>query len=542
MTYRTGIATLIAVSLVFVSASAQSEREVLDYPTLVKIRNEGLARSQVMDHAGWLSDVYGPRLTGSPALSQAADWVTDRLTEWGLTNIQRETFPFGRGWSLVRFSAHLVEPQVQPFIGWPKTWTPGTNGPVTAEVVRVDIGSDDDFEQYRGALAGKIVLTQPARGVEMLDGTIVGRWTDALLEEAQQTTFTERDPFYNEAARRGRRGGPSLQTRIQQFFVDEGVVAALDRGSDAYLVRGDNQMSWLTQRTDGGTVFISNGPRNEDPANLVPSVTLAVEHYNRMVRILDKGLSVTVELDIDVEFHEAGDRNGFNLLADLPGTDLADEIVLIGAHLDSYAWATGATDNASGSAVMMEVMRILKSIGARPRRTVRLALWGGEEQGLLGSRAYVRDHLADPDTMVLKPEHEHLAAYYNIDNGTGRIHGVWLQGNLAIEPIFRQWIEPLRDLGVTTIAPRSVRGSDYASFDAVGLPAFQFMQDRLEYNSRTHHSNMDFYDRLQRDALVQMAVVVASFAYNTAMRPDKLPRKALPQGSPSPTQSSGGGR
>ena len=237
-----------------------------------------------------------------------------------------------------------------------------------------------------------------------------------------------------------------------------------------------------------------------------------------------------MELNVDVEFNEGPDDNGFSLIADIPGSDLADEVVLLGAHLDSYSGATGATDNAAGSAVMMEVMRILKTVGAQPRRTIRVALWGGEEEGLLGSRGYVNTHLIDPETGDTTADHERLSAYYNIDNGTGRIHGVWLQGNMAVEPIFRLWFGPLRDLGVDTIAPRSVRGSDYASFDNVGIPAFQFMQDRLEYNSRTHHSNMDFYDRLQRDALVQMATVVATFAYNTAMGDEQLPRKALPEG------------
>ena len=249
-----------------------------------------------------------------------------------------------------------------------------------------------------------------------------------------------------------------------------------------------------------------------------------------MVRVLEKEVPVRVELDIQVQFHvEAeAEENGFNLIAELPGTDLAHEVVLLGAHLDSYPWATGATDNASGVAVMMEAMRILKAVGAAPRRTIRVGLWGGEENGLLGSRAYALAHLVDGDTTSLKPDHEHLSAYYNIDNGTGRIRGIWLQGSFEAEPIFRQWMQPLRDLGVATIAPRSVRGSDYMTFDDVGIPAFQFMQDRLEYNSRTHHSNMDFYDHLDRDALVQMPVVVASFAYNTAMRDDKLPRKPLP--------------
>lgn len=263
--------------------------------------------------------------------------------------------------------------------------------------------------------------------------------------------------------------------------------------------------------------------------DLVPTVTLAVEHYNRMVQILDKKIPVKVELHVQTQFYDESEPNGFNVIADLPGGELSNEIVLLGAHLDSHQSATGATDNAAGSAVMMDAMRIPKAVGVRPRRTIRVALWRGEEEGLLGSRAYVRDHLADVTTKAVKPEHQNLSAYYNLDNGTGRIRGVWLQDNLAVAPIFRTWFQPLRDLDVLgAIAPRSVSGSDYTSFDAVGIPAFQFMQDRLEYNSRMHHSNMDTVDRVQRDDVVQAAIVVAAFAYNTAMRPEKLPRKAGP--------------
>ncbi len=521
------VGLVLAMGAVGVSQQADTP---LDYPMLTKIKDEGLARSQVMDHAFWLTDVHGPRFTATPAISEAADWAAERFDAWGLSNVHRETFPSAAGWTLVRFSAHLIEPQIQPIVGFPKTWSTGTEGTVTADVVRVDIQSEADLEGYRGQLDGKIVLTQPERQVEMLEGTLVGRWTEEMKRESEMTPFTERDSFLHAEPRRGRPSPPALQAQIMDFFVAEGVVAELDRGRDANFGRGDNQMSWMTQRADGGTVFVSHGRRGLPAGSGVPTITLAVEHYNRMVRLLDRGVPVTMELNVEVQFHDASDDSGFSLLAEIPGTDLADEVVLLGAHLDSYSWATGATDNAAGSAVMMEAMRILKAIGARPRRTIRVALWGGEEVGLLGSRAYVDSHLVDPDTGATKPEHERLSAYYNIDNGTGRIHGVWLQGNMAVEPIFRQWFEPLRDLGVDTIAPRSVRGSDYASFDNAGIPAFQFMQDRLEYNSRTHHSNMDFYDRLQRDDLVQMAVVVATFAYNTAMRDELLPRKGLPEG------------
>lgn len=519
-----------AVWLATVLYSQDRPRENVDQAMISAIRDEGLAHSQVMDHVIWLADVYGPRVTGSPAIKQAADWVQKKFGEWGLANIHRESWKFGKGWSLVRFSAHMLEPQISPLIGYPKSWTPGTKGVVTADVIRVDIASDADFEKYRGKLAGKIVLTQAAREVKLLEGIIVQRWTDALLKEAETTPLAavppelERDP-----------SKPTLADRTQQFFAKEGVVAAIDRGADAYMVAGDNQMAWRTQHTDGGTIFVTTGGFHDNEhagKDVVPTVSLAVEHYNRMIRILDKKVPVKMELNIQTQFYDENEPNGFNVLADFPGGELSNEAVLLGAHLDSHQSATGATDNAAGSAVMMEAMRILKAVGAKPRRTIRIALWGGEEEGLLGSKAYVRDHLADIATKVVKPEHQNLSAYYNLDNGTGRIRGVWLQDNLAVAPIFRAWFQPLRDLDVTgTIAPRSVSGSDYASFDAVGIPAFQFMQDRLEYNSRTHHSNMDTVDHVQRDDLVQAAIVVATFAYNTAMRPEKLPRKAGPYAS-----------
>jgi hypothetical protein len=320
-----------------------------------------------------------------------------------------------------------------------------------------------------------------------------------------------------------------------QFFKGEGVLAVFDRGSDNLASSIGSNLTFQHQRTDGGTVFpTSGGSRTSDPAAGVPSVTLAVEHYNRMARLIERGIPVRAELNVETKFHEETTPNGFNTIAEIPGTDpaLKDEVVILGAHFDSVSAATGATDNATGCAAILEAVRILKTLGVKPRRTIRVALWGGEEQGLLGSRAYVRDHFADVTTMALKPAHRSVAAYFNSDNGTGRIRGVWLQSNLAVRPIFEQWIAPLRDLGVVALGPRSVSSTDHVAFDSVGLPGFQFMVDRLEYNSRTHHSNMDVYDRVQRDDMVQHATVIAVFAYNASMRDEKLPRKALPKPQP----------
>lgn len=499
----------------------------LDHATLAAIRDEGLRRPQVMEHVGWLADVYGPRVTGTPAIEDAGRWASRTLESWGLSDVRTERFSFGHGWSLKRFHAHMVAPQVMPLIGFPRSWSSSTDGTVTADVVRVDIRTPEDLDRYRGTLDGKIVLTQPERDVPMLTGDVVLRMSEEQLADASRTQV----PAASTPQRRVG-GGREFANRVQRFYREEGVVALLDRGSDGVVVGAGSGLPYETQRTDGGTIFVgSGGPRGETAGSQVPAVTLAVEHYNRMVRILDKGLDVRVELHVETEFHpEAdaqGDMNAFNLLAEIPGTDLADEVVMIGAHFDTTHAGTGATDNATGVAAMMEVMRILQTVGARPRRTIRLALWGGEEQGLLGSRDYVRRHFGTPDDLL--PAHETLSAYYNIDNGAGRLRGIWLQENTAAGAVFGEWIDSMRDLGVTTLGPRSVSGTDHVPFDALGLPAFQFIQDRLEYNSRTHHSNMDVVDRVQRDDAVQMAVVAAIFTYNTAMRDERIPRKPAPQ-------------
>ena len=374
MHFRIPAAILLTAAAVALPM-AQQPVEKLDYATIAQIRDEGLNRSQVMDHISWLSDVYGPRLTGGPGIMQASDWAIKKFGEWGLVNAHRETWAFGKGWSLVRFSAHMIEPQVQPLIGFPGSWSPGTNGPVVAEVVRVQIDSEADFEKYRGKLAGKIVLTQPERAVTMLDGTIVHRMGEKELEEAATMPIPRPraggpgrgrggDPADDDPAGRGRGGAQALRGRITQFFKAEGVVATFDRGGDTVMASVGSDLSFQQQRTDGGTIFpTGNQSRGADAGTGVPSVTLAVEHYNRMVRILAKNIPVKVELNLETKFYDETTPNGFNTVAEIPGTDpvLKDEVVILGAHFDSVAAATGATDNATGSAAMMEAMRILKA-------------------------------------------------------------------------------------------------------------------------------------------------------------------------------------
>ena len=526
---------LLALASLAVAPALPAAAQAPDHATVAAIREEGLQRSQVMELAGWLSDVYGPRVTGSPAIEAAGEWAMRQLRAWGVADVREERFAFGQGWSLEQFHAQMVAPQVMPIIGYPKSWTSSTDGTVTANVVRVDIRSRADLDRYRGTLRGAIVLPQPVREVRMLEGDLVLRMDRALLAAARRPLPPARP---SRRPRTARLPAPV----VEQFYLDEGVAAVLDRGSDYFMVGGapsGSRLRWPTQRVDGGTVFVgSGGPWDDDAGRVVPAATIAVEHYNRMVRILERGLPVRVQINIRTRFHPEGERlNGFNIIGEIPGTDLRDEVVMLGAHFDSTHAATGATDNASGTAAMMEALRILQAVGAEPRRTIRIALWGAEEQGLIGSRDYVCRHLADRRTLAPGPEYEKLSAYYNLDNGPGRIRGIWLQGNDAVAPLFEPWIEDLADLGVSTLGRRSTRGTDHVSFDEVGLPAFQFMQDRLEYNSRTHHSNMDFMDRIQPEDLTQMAVVAAVFAYNTAMLDERLPRKAAPAGGRQPARS-----
>ncbi len=527
---RPTILALLALTTALVAQTG----EPVDAAAIAKIRDEGLTRSHVMETMFWLTDRYGPRLTGSAEFEEAGDWAVRQLEAWGVANVRKERFAFGRGWSLVKFHASMIEPRAMPIIGMPKAWTPGTSGARVADVVRPEITGEADAARYRGQLRGKIVLTQPARDVRMLDGDIVLRYADnpKWLEEA----LSMPPPRAGGAGAAGRgapaagRGAPgrgaAAPFNLNEFYRREGVVALFDRGSNSDMAAGGSDLSWQTQRVDGGTVFVqSGGSPTGDPALALPQVTLAVEHYNRMVRLLDHNTPVRVELNVEVQFREeTPDRpGGFNIVGEIPGTDKADEIVLVGAHFDSWHGGTGATDNAAGSAAMMEVLRIIKATGLRPRRTIRIGLWGAEENGLVGSQAYVREHLGTPAEP--KSELARTSAYFNIDNGTGRIRGIWLQSHTAVRPIFEAWIRPLKDLGVDLLGPRSVGSTDHARFDAVGVPAFQFVQERYEYNSRTHHSNMDVYDRVQPEDMKQMSTVAAIFAWHAAAREGLLPRK-----------------
>ncbi len=502
------LATLIALPL----AADWPITEKIDLDSIYRIKEEGLQRAKVMELESYLTDVYGPRLTNSPEIKEAAEWAQKTMREWGLVNVHTEPWPFGRGWQNKRTVALAMTPRAYPLIAYSKPWTPGTRGPVTAEAVMAIITSETDFAAWRGKLRGKFVLTTPLRPVPAHFDAPGHRYTESELADLA------RQP----ASGRGRGRGDfqaqqDFNRKRMQFFLDEGATALID-----------------TSRGDGGTLFVQapQGVSRDPKAPLqLPQVTIAVEHYGRIARTLEKKIPVTLQLDIDNQFFD-DDQNAFNLVADLPGTDKADEVVMIGAHFDSWASGTGATDNAAGTAVMMEAMRILKTAGVRLRRTVRIGLWGGEEEGLLGSKEYIKAHYGDPATMQLKPEHAKFAGYFNVDNGTGQIRGVYLQGNEMVAPIFQSWMEPFRNMGMTTLAIANTGGTDHLSYDAVGLPGFQFIQDEVEYNSRTHHSNMDVYERVQPQDMMQNATIVAAFAFNAANREEKLPRKPLPKPQP----------
>jgi carboxypeptidase Q len=517
---------ILLTALVVLPLAAQAPSQS-DLSAIYQIKDEGFNHSQVMDTLGYLTDVYGPRLTNSPDIRQAAEWTTNKMKEWQLSNVHLEPWgPFGRGWSNERFSAQVISPRPFPLIAYSKAWTPGTNGPVTAEAVWALIQKEEDIEKYRGKLKGKFVLTAPLPEVPARFEAQGHRYTDAELADiATQPVPAAQNADERIARFRALR---ELNLKIQKFLVDEGVAA------------------WLEpSQGDDGTVFVQSGGGHDakDPP-APPRVAVASENYGRIARMLDKRVPVTLQIDIQNKFYD-DDLNSFNIIGEIPGADKAkaDEIVMVGGHFDSWHAGTGATDNGAGSAVMLEAMRILKTTGVKMRRTVRIGLWTGEEEGLLGSRAYVKQHFADwePDREADKekikilPEHAKLDAYYNVDNGSGKIRGIYLQGNESVAPLFTQWMEPFHNVGMTTLSIRNTGGTDHLSFNEAGLPGFQFIQDPIEYETRTHHSNMDVYERIQEPDMKQMAVIAASFVYLTANRDEMLPRKPLPKPRPKRT-------
>ena len=504
-------------------------QEPIDLTVVQRIKAEAFENSKVMEHEFYLTDVYGPRLTNSPGFKAAADWVVKRLQGYGLTNVQEEPWgPFGRSWTYTRYAGHMIEPEYQPLIGFPMAWTPGTNGDVRGDAIYAPLNSEADFDKYRGKLKGKIVLTMPPKQLAMILEPLAHRLTDAELETRAQAPDPSRlaNPFRPPAGPpttpEERERQARFRKKVNQFLKDEGALVVLQYGYNG----------------DGGTVFASSGGSREvnDPVP-PPMVAVTPEHYNRIWRLLDHKIAVKLEFDIQAQFIDSP-TDSFNVIGEIEGGRKRDEVVMLGAHLDSWHGGTGATDNATGSSVAIEAVRILKALNLKMDRTVRIALWSGEEQGLLGSQAYVKQHFADRESMQPKPEYYKLDAYYNDDTGTGRFRGISAMANDPVRPIFEAWLKPFHDLGatavtgVTGLTARRPGGTDHTSFDYVGLPGFGFLQDPMEYNTRTHHSNMDVYDRVQPGDLMQGAAIMATFVYHTAVREQMMPRIPMPKPMP----------
>lgn len=497
---------------------------------ITRLRQEEYDYSQVMDLMSHLTDDIGPRLTGSPNMKKANEWTRDEFNKWGLANAHLEAWgPFGRGWAYQLCEARMTSPDYQQLLALPEAWTPGTNGPLRGEVTRVIASTSAELEKYRGKLAGKIVLYGEARLPTPDDKPLFNRDDEAELAKAAQFQSSGK-PYQRE---------PEMEKRFKfraeliKFFTDEHVAAVLD----------------ITRLpgNDGMINVQAGGDYQKDKTIAFPRVTLSVDHFGRISRLLERKVPVEVELNVETKFYD-DDPMSYNTIAEIPGVDpkLKDQVVMLGGHMDSWHASEGATDNGAGTIVAMEVVRLLEKLGVQPRRTIRIALWSGEEQGIYGSRAYVTDHFGsrpistDPEyqdlpdwlrppsgPVQLKPEQKLISAYFNLDNGPGKILGVYLQENAAVRPIFEKWMEPFHDLGMTTLTMRNTGSTDHVSFDAVGIPGFQFIQDGMDYGDLTHHSNLDSYEHIRPDDMKQAATIMAAFVYNAAMCDDMIPRKPI---------------
>jgi carboxypeptidase Q len=522
------------------SQMQQPAVEQIDLNAYNAIREEGLNHSHVMEYGGGLMDGIGPRLTGSPNMAKANAWTRDQLTRMGCANAHLEDWgEFGMGWQQLNTWVRMTEPDTTVFLAQATPWSPSTSGPVTAQATSVVIEDEKDIAKYKGKLAGKIVLLGALRDVPAADKPFFTRYSDTDLKNLESLTF-ESDDWNARVARFIK--NRELTQKVLPFLAEEKVAGVIVPSRDG----GNGGGTGIIFDDTGAS--LGRTPYHRDTAAPFPVVVAQIESYGRVFRLLENHVPVSIEMDVETRF--TGDHeHGFDTVAEIPGTDprLKDEVVMVGGHLDSWIAGTGATDNGAGSVVALEVMRILNALNVKPRRTIRIALWSGEEEGLLGSEGYVTQHFGSfprstaPDQMALmqhmrkpagplslKPEQKLISAYFNVDNGTGKIRGIYTQGNAAVDSIFAQWMAPLKDLGVTTITNRDTGGTDHLSFDAVGIPGFQFIQDPMDYETRTHHSNMDTYEHLQSLDLKQISVVEAIFVYNAAMRDQMIPRKPLP--------------
>jgi len=509
MTRATATLALTAALAVPLAAA-----EPVDEAVIARIKTEGFQRSEVMETLSWLSDVYGPRLTASPNVRQAGEWARDQLTRWGLERAALEPYgPVGRGWVLDRFSIEMTEPQYMRITGYPRAWSPALAAPLTGTPTIVEVKTKEDFSRYHGKLRGAIVMN----GRPTVAGPAFEPEASRLGDEELKKLEAQIDP-----------APPNMSDAPKSFLDEEETFKKyLAAAADVWKFFGDEGVAAVITPSSIPEDVRVDGFYDREYQATYPDFVISREHYGRLLRMIDKKIPVKVSLGLTSRFID--NVEGFNVVAEIPGTDpaLKDEVVMLGGHLDSWHAGTGATDNGAGCAVALEAVRILKAIGIKPRRTIRVALWTGEEQDYFGSVGYVLKHFGDPKTGATKSEHAKLAAYFNLDNGSGRIRGVNLQGNEAVRPIFDAWLRPFHYLGATTLTTLNTGGTDHMVFDAVGLPGFQFIQDELNYETRVHHSNLDLYEEAVPDDLKQASVVLASFVYHASSRDAMLPRKPV---------------
>jgi hypothetical protein len=521
------------------AAFAQQTASSVDTTTLSAIKEEALERSEVMKTLSYLTDVYGPRLTWSPEYREAAQWTSSKLKEWGLQNVHYENWaPVGKGWTLKKFSAQVTAPRAFPLEAYPKAWSPSLKGTVEGEVVQFKASLESEFEKYKGKLKGAIVLLDNARPLNAHFAPDAKRLTDSALVKLANADVASSRMMIDSSMMQYYINMMQTSAKKIAFCQKEGAAVLLKNasGDDGTVFTGEAESGYVPKGLSD-LFSPANSAYGEKAPPVVPQVSIASENYNRIIRMIEKGQKVRMAVTLDVAMTKPD--SAFNIVAEIPGTDLKDEIVMIGGHFDSWHAGTGATDNASGSSVCLEAVRILQKLGLKPRRTIRIGLWGGEEQGLFGSRAYVSKHFAEQEgdflssmmgrggAILKKGEFEKFSVYFNNDNGTGKVRGVYMQGNEAVRPIFREWLAKYNDPTAQTLSLSNTSGTDHLSFDGVGLPGFQFIQDPIDYDTRTHHSNQDVWDRAQEGDLKQASAIMAIFAYNAAMQDAKFPRKPV---------------
>ncbi len=557
---RTLLLGTLAAIAICLSSFGQDHADHNDLAVVSRIKTEAFENSQVTDTLQYLTDQYGPRLTASPEWREAANWAVKRLQGYGLADVHLEKWGTpARSWTMKHASLEMLEPRYSALVAAPLAWSDVITGSEkTGDVILVPYGAgrrtldpkkaDEELTQFetrwKGRLQGKIILLSPVRKLEPETKPAFKRYTNEELSEIAQAPaptakvtvdlnnlkfpedqeealayYASLPPSVREDFGKQRQ---ERDARRAAFLKKEGVIAVIN--SD--------------QRAHDSRLFAeAAGPYDAKYALAPPTFVVTQEQYNRLVRLLEYKVAVKVRVELQADISKQN-QDAYNIVGEIPGSSRKEELIMIGAHFDSWHTGTGATDNGAGSAVMMEVVRILKSLNLKLDRTVRIALWSGEEQGLLGSKAYVKEHFGDPETMRLTSQHAKLSGYFNLDNGSGKIRGVYLQGNDAMRPLFDGWLSAFRDQGVSAISIRNTGGTDHLSFDAVGLPGFQFIQDPLDYSTRTHHSDIDTYDHLETADLMQSAAVIATVVYDAANRSEMLPRKELPKPQSNPVTMS----